>query len=125
MALTFVYEPEYRNGGWFDHERTVPSWLDRDIVEGTESVPKPLVTIEVGFVDDDDVFYAGLDGPVQLPPGADGRPRPMLPAQWQPHITVEVLPGIFLDDDLFFVPASIRALDAPTTYLKNEIRRVR
>src|SRR5262245_60306445 len=100
MALVYVYEPQYKNAGWFDDSaRVKSSWFDRDIID---DVITTLVMFEVSlFVDDDDVFFV------------------------PPPITVEVFPELFLDKDLFFVPMALRALNHPNAYLKNEIRRVR
>jgi hypothetical protein len=103
MAFVLVYEPQYRNPGWFDDSgRTVTSWLDRDVANDTEVITAiTLGMIDASFYDDADAFFV-------LPP-----------------ITVVVFPELFLDEDLFFHPATMRALDAPDTFLKNEVIRIR
>jgi hypothetical protein len=127
MALTqfYIYEQqnqipvpvEYMHQGWFDDQGlTLSGWFDQDIA----NTVVPLNQFEAPFFDDPDTFFAGPDGPVSLPGG-----RPTLPAQWQPHVTVEVLPTFFDDPDLFFMPMSIRALFGPDQLLRNEVRRIR
>jgi|SRR5215471_4810360 len=125
MAIITVYEQQYYLTGWEDSiGLNLPSWWDRDLANTGGAIIK-LVILEPVFVFDDPVFFSGPDVPVQLPPGTDNRPRPMLPAQVQPHITVEVLPAFFDDGDTFFLPMAVRALDAPDKMLQNEVIRVR
>jgi len=128
--MQFLYEPQLALSGWYDDSgKTLPSWWDRDITtdNGPEVLPypHPIVTpldlLEPGFVDDPDVVFL-LDGgpgtpiPVQhLPPG-------FVPTS---GIWVQLIANFFDDDDLFFHPMSIRALDAPDQLLKNEVRRIR
>src|SRR5262245_20942373 len=109
-------QQRYWPQGWFDDAGlTLSGWFDQDIV----NILIPLNQFEPEFFDDPDIFFSGPDGPKPLPGG-----RPTLPAQVQPHITVEVLPEFFDDPDIFYVPATIRALFAPDQMLKNEVRRI-
>lgn len=100
--MQYVYEPAAFISGWFDGEGgLVPlSWWDRDLTS-TNGVLVNLNILEPMFVDDDDVFLV------------------------MPPITVELTAGYFEDEDLIFVPMSVRALDAPDQMLKNEVRRIR
>jgi hypothetical protein len=102
MALVYAYEPEYRKAGWFDNSaRTAPQWFDRDLVEDP---PKNLMIFAPDLFLDDDIFFADAHAP---------------------FIRVELLPALFDDADLFFIPSSVRALDVPDQMLRNEVWRVR
>lgn len=106
MALTYVYEPFYyftgwtRASGWFDG-KTLPSWWDDDVTSQNGAIVQLDILAPVFFLDPDVIF------PFTEP------------------IKIEVFPGTFLDDDQFFVPLAIRALDTPDKLLRNEIIRVR
>jgi hypothetical protein len=98
MAITIIYEPDKNIGGWFeDSGLTMASWFDRDLY-GTVI---PLVTIFPGFVRNVSTIFV---------------PKPL---------TVEILPALFVNQNIFFKPVSVRALGAPDQMLKNEVRRVR
>lgn len=104
--MKYLYEQDYIFTGWADEGGgglTLFSWYDRDLAGGriTDNVI-PLYALEtVFFIDGNDVFF-------QVPP-----------------ITVEILPGLFIDEDVFYQPMSVRALTQPAQMLRNEIRRVR
>lgn len=101
MAISYVYEPQYKVSGWWDDAgKTKESWLDRDITSLNGAII-PINVLEPSFFIDPDTFFT---------------PEP---------ITVEVTAAFFDDADLFFVPAAIRPLDAPDKLLRNEIIRVR
>jgi|SRR5215468_3968863 len=148
MAITQIaeiYEAEYRYGdpstlppvippattwtpaGWFDAQRTVTAWFDDDWVKIAERIPLQLVELLPGFFSDPDVFISGVENvPHPLPSPGPGGPRPPLPPQYQPHITVEVYHDArFNDEDAIFHPVAIRKLDPPDRYLKNEVIRIR
>jgi hypothetical protein len=122
--MQFLYEPQYALSGYFDDSgKTLPAWWDRDITSdnGPDGFPVVIALnlLEPGFVDDPDVIFL-LDGgpgtPIsQLPPGV-----PPTSGIW-----VQLVANFFDDDDLFFHPMSVRALDAPDYFLKNEVRRIR
>lgn len=119
MALKYVYEPQFYVSGWLDDAgATIPSWLDRDVLNDTII---PLDLVFPGFVDDEDTFFL-LDGGPGTP-----IPVPDLPPGFTPTsgIWAWFEAGFFDDEDLFFVPAAVRALDAPDKLLRNEIIRVR
>ena len=102
MALSYVYEQQTFASGWFDDSgRTNEAWWDQDIT----SLNGVMITLDVlvpGFVDDLDTIFAITE-----------------------PVTIVVFPGLFVDEDFFFVPASARALGPPDKLLKNEVIRVR
>jgi hypothetical protein len=118
MALTlfYVYEQDYilqvtGCSGWPDDGgggMTMFSWYDRDLAGGTQGgVVIPLATLEPGFFQDgDDVFWVTLPGNKSM-------------------FTTEIFPEFFIDEDVFFIPMSVRALTQPNQMLRNEVRRVR
>jgi hypothetical protein len=110
MGIKIVYEPSIFVSGWYENENglTPQSWYDRDLTsdidDGSGGGGGGVILIDIlepPFFDDDDEFLA------------------------MPPITVEVLPGYFLDGDVFFIPMSVRALGPPDKMLKNEVIRVR
>lgn len=130
-----IYDQEYFPSGWFDTTgQTLPAWWDRDLASGTPGSPPVVIRldfVEPGFVDnevlpDGNVIYP-LDGgegtPFPAPPiGPDHMPPGFTPTS---GVWVWLVAEYFKDDDLFFVPMSVRALQPPDKYLKNEVIRIR
>jgi hypothetical protein len=112
MALTlfYVYEQDYLFPGWAEDGgagMTLFSWYDRDLAGGTQGGKViPLWVLEPGFFSDDDMFWVTREGNKSM-------------------FTTEVHPQLFIDQDVFFIPMSVRALSQPAQMLRNEIRRVR
>jgi hypothetical protein len=100
--MQYVYEQTIFVAGWVDGSSglMLPSWWDHDLAS-TDGALVLIGILEPTFVDDDDLFLS------------------------MPPITVQLLAGFFLDDDIFFMPASVRALTAPDQMLRNEVRRLR
>lgn len=102
MALKYVYEQDYLTPGWADDGGgvlTLSGWYDRDL---TDDPVVPLYVLQPEFfVSEADVFF-------QMPP-----------------LTTEVHPILFIEDDFFYIPMSVRALTQPIQMLRNEVRRVR
>jgi hypothetical protein len=98
MALTIVYEPQYKLSGWFDDGgMSMDSWFDR-ILAGTIIA---LVQAELMLWHNPNAFFV------------------------PPPITVEVLPTAFENRQTFFAPLSVRTLTQPDQMIKNEVRRLR
>jgi hypothetical protein len=98
MATKIIYEPQYQLQGWIDDGgMTVMSWFDRDVASDVIFLVRaePMLFVNASVI--------------------------FIP----PPITVEVLPGFFVNDSKFFSPVSVSALDAPDQMIKNEVRRLR
>ena len=102
MSFKYVYEQDYLSTGWPDEgggALTMMSWFDRDVTDDHVVV---LWVLEASLViDGNDVVYTTLP------------------------ITVEIMPDLFIDEDVFYKPSSVRGLTTPVEMLRNEIRRVR
>jgi len=111
MALKYVYEQDYLLPGWMDDGGgaiSIYAWYDRDVSSDRSGGPViPLYTLEPVFVyDNPDMFWTSLPGNKSM-------------------FTTELHPIFFIEEDLFFIPMSVRALTQPIQMLRNEVRRVR
>jgi hypothetical protein len=111
MALRYIYEQDYLLPGWLDDgggATAISAWYDHDVSSDRPGGPViPLYTLEPGFFrDGNDVFWTSLPGGKSM-------------------FTTELHPILFIDEDLFYIPMSVRALTQPIQMLRNEIRRVR
>jgi|SRR5215831_17307973 len=102
MAVKYVYEQDYLTAGWPDEgggSLTSWSWFDRDVTDDHLII---LYALEAPYLASDlDSFF------VTLP------------------LDVEVVAGRFVDNDVFYRPSGVRALNQPAQLLRNEVRRVR
>lgn len=110
MGIKIVYEQAIFRSGWYDGSSglTVQSWWDRDLTSDVDDGSGtggggviPIILLEPPFIPDTNVFF-------ELPP-----------------ITYEVTAGLFANQNIIFVPMSIRALGSPDQMLRNEVRRRR
>jgi|SRR5215471_10727601 len=99
MATKIIYEPQYTISGWPDDSGMAPiSWFDRDLSSTTIIT---LASLYPGLVTNVNQIFV---------------PQPL---------TVQILPSLFVNLNVFFHPTSVRALGAPDQAIKNEVRRVR
>lgn len=99
--MQYVYEQGYFLTGWVDKSGlTPPSWWDHDLTSTNGAVINIMI-VELPFLDDPDVIFT------------------------MPPIKYEILPSFFVNQNIIFVPMSVRALGPPDQMLKNEVRRRR